>query len=472
MKYPRVIIAGTHSGAGKTTLSLGIMLALKRRGLKVQPFKAGPDYIDPMYHSRACGRACRNLDTWLMNRAVVRRLFARAAQDADLSVVEGVMGLYDGRGEGDIGSTAHLARVLDCPVILVVNAASMSRSAAAMVLGYRMFDRRINIRGVILNNVSGEGHYSLLRKAIERKAGVSVLGFLPREKGLVVPQRHLGLAPVGEKRGVASWEKRLSRSIARHIDIEAVVKMARAARGGRDLCREARRAAAGLGRRFYLRHTPRPIIAVARDKAFNFYYQDNLDVLRELGARLVEFSPLRDKRLPTGLGGLYIGGGFPEVFAARLSRNIGLRQEVYRRAEQGMPIYAECGGLIYLSSRLRDFGNRIFPMVGVFAAKINMSCRLRRLGYVTIEVVRDNILSRKGMTMRGHIFHWSYPEEGPAAARGRRKFAYRIVRGRRAFRDGLIKWNVLAGYAHLYFASHIALPRRFIKNTLDYKMQT
>jgi len=458
MKYPRVILAGTNSGVGKTTLTMGLILALKKRDLEVQPFKAGPDYIDPSYHSFASGRSCRNLDTWMLSRDTILELFERRAKDVDISIIEGVMGLYDGLKDTQKGSSAHLAKILNSPVILIVDARSMSRSAAAVVLGYKEFDKDVRISGVILNNIGSPSHYSSAKFAIEIKTGLPVLGFLPRDINLTLPERHLGLIPAYEKAPLDEFSRKLSNLVDKNIDVDKII----------DISRKAR-AFPKVKKKLFKNKPPqdRVTIAVAKDAAFNFYYQDNLDILTHNGASLVEFSALGDKMLPQGADGLYIGGGFPELFAAELSKNTKLKADIYKKAKEGLPIYAECGGLMYLVKELIDSKNRGFPMVGVFEKlSVKMADGLRALGYVNIEVFKDNILSDKGVNARGHVFHWSYLDCLPS----KENFTYKVTKDKgKMFLDGLAKWNVLTSYSHLHFGSNIGFAKNFIKSCSAYK---
>lgn len=466
MFYPRFILAGAHSGVGKTTLALGIMSALRERGLKVQPFKAGPDYIDPTYHAQAAGRFSCNLDSWLLSQGAILELFKWRAENADLSVVEGVMGLYDGLQDTEKGSTAHLAKLLNCPVILILDGRSLSRSAGAVALGYREFDKKVKVKGFILNNIGSEEHYRYIKNSVEKKTGIPVLGYLARNPDLKLPQRHLGLVPRPEMKLGNAFYRKLSGLIEKGIDLDKIYRISR------------RAPMLPSKKRQLLR--PKPIseyvtIAVARDKAFNFYYQDNLDILKFFGARLVEFSPLTDKKLPADIDGVYIGGGFPELFAHQLSKNARLKREIRQGAKDGLPIYAECGGLMYLVERLVDFKKRVFPMVGIFKGTVTMAHRLQALGYVNIEAMRDSILSKAGTKVRAHIFHWSYLDDVPEGL----SFAYKISRPflpqerspskKWPDYDGLVQQKVLASYAHLHFASDINLARNFIANCREYR---
>lgn len=456
MNYPRIILAGTHSGVGKTTLAQGVMLALSKRGLNVQPFKAGPDYIDPTYHLQASGRSSYNLDSWLLSQAAILELFKEHAKNADISIIEGVMGLYDGLKYTEAGSTAHLAKILNCPVILILDARSLSRSAAAMVLGYREFDRKVKISGIILNNIKSINHYNYIKAAIEDKTGIPLLGYLPQDIDLRLPERHLGLIPVKEKKLSRVFQTKLIKLIKRNIDLEKILKVAKSASGLPDKKMRIYNIRARLNS---------VTIAIAKDRAFNFYYQDNLEILQHLGAKFAEFSPLNNQALPHHIDGLYIGGGFPELFASQLAKNIRVKQEIYQKACAGLPIYAECGGLMYLAERLVDFKKRIFPMVGIFKCRVNMALRPQGLGYVDVETIKDNILSEKGAKNKAHIFHWSYLDNLRDVS-----FAYEIEKDKKRISyDGLVRENVLASYAHLHFASNINLAKNFIQSCKAYQ---
>ncbi|MDP3732788.1 MAG: cobyrinate a,c-diamide synthase [Candidatus Omnitrophota bacterium] len=456
MDLPRIIIAGTHSGVGKTTLTLGMISALRKRGVSVQAFKTGPDYIDPTYHSEASGRICGNLDSWLLSKDAIIELFKRRAEDVDFSIIEGVMGLYDGLKDTDLGSTAHLAKILNCPVILILDARSLSRSAAAIALGYKEFDRNVNIAGIVLNNIASINHYNYIKAAIEKKTRISVLGSLPRDPNLKLSQRHLGLVPLEEKKLHFSFYQKLSKLVEANINLTRLLEIGRQAKS------------LPCPKEIIFKKEPlkdRVTIAVAKDEAFNFYYQDNLDILSHLGADIVTFSPLKDRELPKAIDGLYIGGGFPELFASGLSKNKALKSSIYKKSEEGLPIYAECGGLMYLVESILDFKKRRFPMVGIFKCTIGMGEKLNRLGYVNVRIINDNILGRKEDRNKAHIFHWSHLADIPKNA----SFAYEIIKDKNNIMyDGLIKRSVLAGYAHLHFASNLNFAKNFINRCKEF----
>lgn len=454
IRYPRILFAAPQSASGKTTVTLGVMLALRKSGLKVQPFKAGPDYLDPMQHSAVCARGGRNLDSWMMKPATILELFTRNAKGADVSVIEGAMGLYDGAACVEYGSSAHLSKILKIPVILVINAASFSRSAGAIALGCREFDKGVKIAGVILNNIASLNHYAYAKSAIENKTRIPVLGFLPKDTALRIPQRHLGLVPVQEKKMSSSFRRKLLNTVEKNIDIKRIIKIGRKSK-----------ALPGIRKNIFVSagNVSNTTIAIAKDRAFNFYYQDNLDILKALGARLVYFSLLSGKFLPHNIDGIYIGGGYPELFAGKLSGNIRMRQAVLDAAARGMPIYAECGGLMYLTEKLIDFKKKSFVMAGVFKCSAVMAKRRQALGYIEIEVLKDNILSKRSDKIRAHTFHWSYLESNDDLP-----FAYRVRKNQGEFKDGLIYKNVLASYAHLHFGSNLNFARNFIKSCAAY----
>ena len=443
-----VVIAGVRSGVGKTTIATGIMGALKRRGHEVQPFKAGPDYIDPSYHQLACGVPSRNLDTWLLPKATVTELFQRAGGGDRICVVEGVMGVFDGHSSlTEEGSTAQLAKLLDAPVVLVADAAKVARSVAAEVLGYQQFDPDLRIGGVILNGVGGPRHLEFCQPQIEASTGLPVLGYLPRRDDFVQPERHLGLIPTVEGTVVQQWYDALIAQVEETIDLDAILRLSGLASppGGAPLAYPAE---------------PQPTrarIAIARDKAFSFYYQDSLDLLEAWGAELVPFSPLADEGLPTEVGGVYIGGGFPEMFARELSENRSMLESMRRALERDLPVYAECGGLMYLGRSLSDLDGVDYPMVGALPVVSSMSNRRLTLGYREVEARSDTPLLRKGERVRGHEFHWSVLAEQPDGEQA----VYDVVdqdRRPEGFRVG----SVCASYIHIHLGSAPGLAQRFV----------
>jgi cobyrinic acid a,c-diamide synthase len=449
---PRVVIAGTGSGVGKTTFTLGLIAAFQARGLRVQPFKCGPDYLDPTYHTLAASLPCRNLDTWMLTPEVVTGLFDHAVAGADVAVIEGVMGLHDGRGgERERGSTAEVAKLLRAPVLLVIDTARLSRSAGAMALGYQAFDPEVWIAGVLFNRVGSDRHRRWVAEGISERTRIPVMGYLPKQAPVALPQRHLGLVPAREVEGVTGSLAAIREQVEATVDIEGILTLARAVKpisaDDRTLFPERLSQA-------------RVRIGLAHDAAFGFYYQDNLDLLRAWGAELVIVSPLRDHILPPDLHGLYIGGGFPELHARELAANRSLRQQIAEAAGDGMPVYAECGGLMYLAESLVDLEGQQHGMVGAVPGTSVMQRSMVRMGYVTATAVRDSILARAGVSLMGHEFHWS-----SMAPPDPRHAAYRISEdGDRL--EGIVAGsagNILASYLHLHFGSDLRLMHRFLE---------
>ena len=445
-EFKAVVISGATSGAGKTTMATGIIGALVKRGLRVQPFKAGPDYIDPSYHTEVAKRLSRNLDTWMLPHDSVVELFQRASSDADISLVEGVMGLYDGHSvNNETGSTAELAKVLGLPVLLVLDAYGAARSLAAMASGYKNFDPRLNLAGVIFNNIGSENHYQMCREAVAGATGLAILGYLPRRGDLVLPERHLGLIPMAETPAAQDFFTRLAAQVEMTIDLDKIVAIAAEALPPK--------ITATL---FPERPEPKLVrIAIARDKAFSFYYQDNLDILEAWGAELLPFSPLADAALPEGTNGIYIGGGFPEIYAQELSQNRPMLAALRQAGENHIPIYAECGGLMYLGNSLRDISGQEHQMVGLLPVASHLDGTNLVLGYRTVRALSDGPILKSGEELRGHEFHWSRLDHEP-----QQEAAYVVLEQSR--REGFRTENVLASYIHLHFASRAGLAQRLV----------
>ena len=445
---PAFVLAGTRSGVGKTTIATGIMGALARRGLRVQPFKCGPDYIDPSYHLMACGVPSRNIDTWLLPHDTALELYSRAAQSSDVAVVEGVMGLYDGHANlTEQGSTAEVAKLLRAPVVLIASAARVARSIAAEVLGFQKFDPSVNIVGVILNGVGSPRHLEFCKPPIEDATGLPVIGHLPRRDDLRVPERHLGLIPTVEGVVVEEWFDKLTEQVEQTIDLDRLLELAQQA----DTPTVTPRAYPTEPQ------SCRTRIAVAQDKAFNFYYQDSLDLLEAWGAELVPFSPLDDSALPDDIGGIYIGGGFPELFVRELAENTAMMQAIRDAHSQGHKIYAECGGLMYLGETLTDFDGQAHPMVGLIPAKSSMSKGRLTLGYREVEALADGVLLAKGQRVRGHEFHWSVADS-PASPE-QATYAVRSQDGRI---EGFRRGSLWASYIHVHLGSRPEMAKRFV----------
>jgi len=437
--YPRLVIAGTSSGVGKTTATLAILAALRERGRRVQPFKVGPDFIDPSHHRAATCRPSRNLDGWMLGPELNHSIFARAAADADISIIEGMMGLFDGSSPvNEVGSTAELAKQLNAPVLLVVDGSAMVRSAAAMVGGYARFDPALRVAGVLFNRVGSEGHYQLLKAAVEQATDVVPVGYFRSDVSMAIPDRHLGLIMAGEQ-GKEQLYHRLGKAALETVDLDRIEALAHSC--GTLSTPVSQPIIKGHGR------TVR--IGLAQDQAFCFYYPDNIEVLEVAGAEVVKFSPLSDQLLPD-VEMLYLGGGYPELHGEALAKNAAMRAAVKRFAERGGVIYAECGGLMYLMESIRDFDDRSHEMVGIFPAEAVMHKHSLTLGYRTVECSRCCILGEVGFTARGHEFHYS-----TLVAREPLQYTCTLsdAGGNSTGRDGLTRYNVLALYTHLHFAS-------------------
>jgi cobyrinic acid a,c-diamide synthase len=457
---PRIVVAGTSSGAGKTTVASGLMGVLRARGRRVQPFKVGPDYIDPSYHTLASGRPGRNLDAFLSGPDLIAPLFRHGTADADIAVIEGVMGMFDGAsGRGELASTAHVAKLLNAPVILVVDASAMARSAAAIVHGFSSFDPELNIAGVIFNRVGSDTHELLLREAVASMPAPAppVLGALRRDERIVAPERHLGLVPADERleRGRATLAG-LADAVTRYVDIDAVERLARAAP-------QSPGAAWSPAERSRGSHREPVRIAIARGPAFSFHYEENLESLTAAGAELQPFDPLADANLPTGANALILAGGFPEIFGAELAENASLRAEIAAFAADGNPILAECGGLLYLCSELDGHA-----MCGVLPASGRMTKRLT-LGYREAIASTDTPWLTAGDAVRGHEFHYSVVE--PLLERVP-PVAWELSARGTTRKDGFAINAVQAGYLHVHWAAYPEIPQRFVAAAAAHTAET
>jgi cobyrinic acid a,c-diamide synthase len=443
---PRIVVAGSASGVGKTTAAVGLCRALRARGLIVAPFKCGPDYLDPTYHQRACGRKSHNLDGWLMGRSAALDTFAHGSAGADIAVIEGVMGVYDGASATEeAGSTAEMAKWLQAPVLLVVDAGGMARTIAAVAAGFATFDPALPLRGLIANRVGSRGHLQLLRQA---GPSPPVLGGLPVAEAHAFPSRHLGLRTADRDAIPEADFDRWGQLVQQWWDLDAVMALARAAPP--------------------LPHPPRqPLvppparcrIGYARDAAFHFYYEENLRRLTELGAELVPFSPLADSRLPD-VDGLYFGGGYPELHAAALSGNTLLHADIVTFAQQRRPIYAECGGLMYLAQTIVTTDGISHPMVGLLPGRAVLSDRLEALGYVEVETQQASILGPPGLRFRGHQFRYSHLEKIDEDVET--VYTVRRRRGGEVTREGYRAGSVLGSYVHAHWASNPLVPEHLV----------
>jgi cobyrinic acid a,c-diamide synthase len=441
----RVVIAGTSSGAGKTTVACGVIGALAARGLRVQSFKVGPDYIDPTYHALASGRPGRNLDAFLSGPGLMAPLVRHGARGADVAVIEGVMGLFDGAsGRGELASTAQVAKLLEAPVVLVVDAAAMARSAAAIVHGYRSFDPDVDIAGVIFNRVGSDHHEQLLRDAVA-PLGVPVVGALRRDAALVTPERHLGLVPAGERdtRSRAALAT-LAGAAAREIDLDAVMAVAMRAP---ELQTPPWSPALGVSDG----HAAR--VAIARGPAFSFHSEENLELLEAAGAELLPFDPTLDERLPEGADALILAGGFPELFAEELGANAAVRTDIREFALGGAPVLAECGGLLYLAEELDGH-----EMCGALPLRGRMTGRLK-LGYRDAKLLSRTGWADPGAQVRGHEFHYSEIEMLDPSARA----AWRLSALGRSWDEGIVAGAIHASYLHVHWAAYPELAQRFIR---------
>lgn len=448
----RIVIAGTGSGAGKTTVTIGLMAALKQRGHIVQGFKCGPDYIDPTYHTAVTGRASRNLDSFMLAHDTVKEIFARGSEGADISIIEGVMGMYDGKeATSDKGSTAEISILTGSPVLLVVNCQSMARSAAAIVKGFQLLNPEARIVGVIANKVGSEGHHKIVKAAIEQECGIPVVGYLKREGELEIPERHLGLVPSVERGELSPLFDKLADLIAETVDLDLIWELAKA----EPLHVEPKLFAPA-------KSPARVTIAVAKDPAFHFYYPENLELLEAHGAKLHFFSPLAGECVPDDADGLYIGGGFPEEFAAELSQNRDVLESFRNAIASGLPTLAECGGFMFLTEAIVTTDGQSYSMVGLIPGKVTMQKKLAALGYREVRGTDGNFLIGPDEQAKGHEFHYStYKSEEELP------YAYETKGLRGTKPEGYAAGNLVAGYTHLHFGSNPGLVERWIRSCVE-----
>ncbi len=455
-KIPRVVIAATGSGVGKTTATVALIGAMRARGLKVAAFKCGPDYLDPTYHERAAGVRSHNLDSWMMDCNAVVATFARASAGADLAVIEGMMGLFDSAAPtSEEGSTAQIAKWLDAPVILITDASGVARTIAAVAAGFARFDPAVRVAGMICNRVGSRGHLDLLRAV---RPEIPIVGGFPAIADLAFPERHLGLLMADEstvpQRLIDGW----SRLAADWLDLDAILEIARSAPA-------LEVGSASDATKVDLRSGSRCRIGVAYDAAFHFYYEDNLNRLRSLGAEVVNFSPIRDRELPE-VDGLYFGGGYPEVFARELSSNGAMLSALRDFAARGGVIYAECGGLMYLAHAIRTLDGAQWPMAAIIPGVAVMSDRLQALGYVEVETRADSILGPAQARFRGHQFRYSTLEAAPSADRIDTVYKVAPRWGGAPFAEGYRVGNVLASYVHAHWASNPSIAEALVGSCL------
>lgn len=457
VSIPRLLVSATASGVGKTTVSTGLVAALRRRGLVVQTFKCGPDYIDAGHLSAAAGRPCRNLDTWMLPKSSLGSQFARACSGADIAVIEGVMGLFDGSDfRSSEGSAAEIARLLKAPILLVADISGSGRSVAAVVRGFQILEEGVHVAGVAFNQAGSKGHALGCAEAVTQTCGIPMLGWLPRAEQVAVPERHLGLEQALESRENPERLARLADRISEGFDLDAVLALARTAPALKLETPVASAAPVSAARR--------PVLAVAMDEAFSFHYPENLELLEAAGARLQSFSPLRGEGPSEEACGVYLGGGYPELHARSLSGNGRFLTRLRAMHAARLPIYAECGGFMALTQALVDAEGRRWPMAGLVPGEAWMTPRLAGLGYREVEALSNNLLVPAGTRVRGHEFHHSEWRAGQDALRGHAAWLARNVRGGEEPQCvGYSKDGLLAGYLHLHFAQHPALAASFVK---------
>jgi cobyrinic acid a,c-diamide synthase len=452
IRTPSLVIAGTHSGVGKTSFTLALARALTRRGVKVQTFKVGPDFLDPTYLALASGRPCYSLDGWMAGHDHCRRLFARATADADCALVEGGMGLFDGADvQSDEGSTAEIARLLDAPVILVVNVHGMGRSFAALVKGYTTFRTDLRFTGIVANHCGSGRHAALLSDSLQAACLPPLLGAIPRGAFPELASRHLGLVTADRGQLPESLLDALADALERNLSLETLFP------------KMPTKTKKTIGEPEFASSHGRLRLGVARDAAFHFYYQDLFDALRTSGCEVVFFSPLDDRRLPEGLSGLYLGGGYPELHAERLAENGEMLAAIRVYADSGRPLYAECGGLMVLSQGVEANG-RFYPFAGVLPTRTRMLPARKALGYVEVALTEDSLWGRRGELLRGHEFHYSELIDDPLSDPAwRTVYSLRRRRKDTVETEGYQNGAILASYLHLHYASRPAAVARFLE---------
>lgn len=457
-KCPRIVIAGAHSGSGKTSLAIALTGALCRRGYNVQTFKVGPDFLDPTYLTVVSGKPCYNLDSWMMDKNHIQNLFDRVTRDADIAVIEGVMGLFDGSDTAtSAGSTAQIAEWLDAPILLIVNSQGMSRSFAALVKGFTSFEPHLNFIGVVANYCGSPNHKKLLSASLSAAGQPELVGAIPGDAFVNLPGRHLGLVTATEKNLTKSIIDSLSDVVESHVSLDTLLQQLNVKKSS-DNVNTARQADAPVPLR-------KIRIGVACDDAFHFYYQDLFDAITARGCEIVRFSPLADKRLPENLNGIYFGGGYPEVHGRALSANTEMLSSVRAFADSGRPVYGECGGLMYLSRGIETNEGERFDMLGILPARTKMSRRLIALGYVEVTLTEDSLWGKQGDVVRGHEFHYSELIDDPCSGgQWKRVYELRAPLSGDVRTEGFQKGNILASYIHLYYSPKPAAIDWFVEN--------
>lgn len=433
----KLVIAATQSGSGKTTIVAGILSALKKRGLKVQSYKVGPDYIDPGFHKIASGRPAHNLDSWLVGSEKIADIFLSTYGDSDIAIIEGVMGLYDG-GKSGISSTAEIAKILNAPVVLVIDAKSMGNSAAAIALGFKEFDKDINFAGVILNRIGSDSHAKMIADALA-EIDIKCFGAIKRDKNFVLPERHLGLVPTAEN-NFADVINKISETVESQINLDELIT---------------------ISEKIYSVK-----IAVAKDEAFNFYYEESLQILKKFGAEIIFFSPLHDKNLPENIDGLILGGGFPEMFANQLEENKNMRESIKNFADKNLPIFAECGGYMYLMKSIKDFDGNIFEMCGVIDSRAVMTEKLQMVGYVEASFIKNCAVGKINDIIHAHEFHFSVTDDID-----KKIFECKKLRTGEKYFAGYADKNIVASYLHLHFTGCEFVAKNFINACKKFRME-
>lgn len=456
MTTRNIMVVGTSSNVGKTTVTLGLMAAYKALGYTVQGFKCGPDYIDPTYQTVITGRQSRNLDSWMCDEEFVREIYARGSEGADIAISEGVMGMFDGKDPlSNVGSSAELAAITNTPVLLVLDGSGLARSAAAIVKGFQTLSPEVDLCGVVANRVGSEGHFKLIKQAVETECKVPVVGYLTRDDRLTLPERYAGLVPLLNNKYDELFAE-IATIIQENFDLTYLYDIM-----GRQKVTYDEASLLGLKR-----NESDVKIAVAKDDAFHFYYEENLELLEQSGAELVYFSPLEGDKLPEDVHGLYIGGGFPEQYAKQLSEQRQTMVSIKEAIKKGLPTLAEGGGFMYLTNSITDFENKTYAMTGLISGDVKMESRLVGLGYRTAKGNKNNFLLGAGESAKGHVFHYSSftPSDELMSA-------YQVSGRRGEAEDGVAKYNLVASYTHLHFASSPSLAKRWVSECELYKEQ-